>query len=170
MRMNSDCYQLQENQRKNDPLTVKTPPPCLGCPSPLLASLAENIPPANHPPPLRQRFPCSPCPCPCINSPAARAKSSRASRAKTPQTLAAQGFPVNAEKVQFPAFTAAKVGRTWALYVRDHAQGCRASPGRRCPNSCECRARCPPGACLPPVPLHPSGHAPKRAACARPPI
>ena len=29
MGMISDCYQLQENQRKNDPLTVKTPPPAL---------------------------------------------------------------------------------------------------------------------------------------------
>ena len=32
MGMISDCYQLQENQRKNGPLTVKTPPPCTGSP------------------------------------------------------------------------------------------------------------------------------------------
>lgn len=30
MGMISDCYQLQENQRKNDPLTVETPPPPAG--------------------------------------------------------------------------------------------------------------------------------------------
>lgn len=33
MGMISDCYQLQENQRKNDPLTVKTPPPLHWFPS-----------------------------------------------------------------------------------------------------------------------------------------
>lgn len=33
MGMISDCYQLQENQRKNGPLAVKTPsPPCTGSP------------------------------------------------------------------------------------------------------------------------------------------
>ena len=33
MGMISDCYQLQENQRKNDPLTVKTPSPLHWFPS-----------------------------------------------------------------------------------------------------------------------------------------
>ena len=31
--MISDCYQLQENQRKNGPLAVKTPSPLHGLPS-----------------------------------------------------------------------------------------------------------------------------------------
>ena len=64
--MISDCYQLQENQRKNDPLTVKTPPP------PAWAARLPCWPAVRRPYARRslahfaQRLPCflSPAPCP----------------------------------------------------------------------------------------------------------
>ena len=42
------------------------------------------------------------------------ATGAKTSRAQAPQTLATQGFPANAEKVQKPAFTAAKMGQDQA--------------------------------------------------------
>ena len=82
MGMISDCYQLQENQRKNDPLTVKTPSPLHWFPSclvdagrqvvgalspadPPAASLPSSGPPAMLPDTgaksSRARSPAKPC-------------------------------------------------------------------------------------------------------------
>ena len=79
--MISDCYQLQENQRKNGPLAVKTPPP------PAWAARLPCWPAVRRPYPRRSLAPSRaalplltiprPMPCP-VQLPAARANSSRA--------------------------------------------------------------------------------------------
>ena len=108
--MISDCDELQENQRKNGPLTVKTPsPPCTGSPPAwrmqggvwlahflrLILRRRRSLPPAL---PL-SRLPLR-----------GRSQAGR----KAPQSLARQRLRANAEKVQKPAFTAAKVGQDQA--------------------------------------------------------
>lgn len=109
MGMISDCYQLPPLVEIGNSTAVKTPPPLPVYPSPLLASRAEDMPPANSRP-LCAASPLPPiprpCPCPFTNSPpSVRSPAGQ----EAPQTLAAQGFPANAEKVQIPAFTRAKV-------------------------------------------------------------
>ena len=106
--MISDCYQLQENQRKNGPLTVKTPPPLHWFPSCLVDAgrqVVGALSPAD--PPAAALPSSSPPP---VTLPAGRSPAGQ----EAPQTLAAQGFPANAEKVQKPAFTAAKMGQDQA--------------------------------------------------------
>ena len=109
--MISDCYQLQENQRKNGPLTVKTPSPLHWFPSCLVDAgrqVVGALSPAD--PPAAALPSSSPPP---VTLPAGRSPAGQ----EAPQTLAAQGFPANAEKVQIPAFTEAKTGRRWCRWA-----------------------------------------------------
>ena len=62
--MISDCYQLQENQRKNDPLTVKTPSPLSGLSVSPAGLSCGGYAPGEFSPRLAQRFPCSLSPAP----------------------------------------------------------------------------------------------------------
>ena len=99
------------------------------------------------------------------------ATGAKSSRAQVPQSLARQRLRANAEKVQIPAFIAAKVRQIDRGSSRDHgqdqAQGGEVSPGR----SGRSGRRCDKGLpwCRPPALLPYSGHAPKRAAGAAPP-
>ena len=109
--MISDCYQLQENQRKNDPLTVKTPPPCTGSP-PATADagrqVAGTLSPAD--PPAAALSSSGPPP---VTLPAGRIQAG----CKAPQSLARQRLPANAEKVQIPALTEGQTGRRWCRWA-----------------------------------------------------
>ena len=103
MGMISDCYQLQENQRKNDPLTVKTPSPLHWFPSCLVDAgrqVAGALSPAD--PPAAALPSSSP---PSVTLPAGRIQTG----CKAPQSLARQRLPANAEKVQIPALTEGQV-------------------------------------------------------------
>lgn len=92
--MISDCYQLQENQRKNGPLAVKTPPP------PAWAARLPCWPAVRRPYPRRSLAPSRaalplltiprPMPCP-VQLPAARANSSRARSPANPCASTAPG-------------------------------------------------------------------------------
>ena len=97
------------------------------------------------------------------------ATGAKSSRAQAPQTLAAQGFLANAEKVQFPALTAAKMGPFMAGIKRRAAK----FPPVEVGEVGEGVARGSPGTVLlpscPPALLPYSGHTPKRAAGAAPP-
>lgn len=110
--MISDCDELQKNQAQNDPLTVKTPPPCTGSPPAWWiqggrwrAHCLRLI--------LRRRRSLPPAPMPCFpirgRSPAGQ---------EAPKSLAAQGFLANAEKVQIPALTEGQAGRRWRRWAR----------------------------------------------------
>lgn len=127
MGMISDCYQLQENQRKNGPLAVKTPSPPAGAdrlpcwpavrrtyPRRSLAPL-RSVSPSTYPPP-------SPLPLPQF--PAVRAKSSRA---RSPAKPCASTAPGECRK---GTETSIHGGEGMALYGRDQAQGGEVSPGR----------------------------------------
>ena len=112
MGMISDCYQLQENQRKNDPLTVKTPSPLHWFPSCLVDAgrqVAGALSPADPP---AASLPSSGPPLLCFPL-WGRIQAGP----KVPQSLAAQGFRANAEKVQKPAFTAATAWRRWCRWA-----------------------------------------------------
>lgn len=131
MGMISDCYQLQENQRKNDHLAVKTPPPPAGAdrlpcwpavrrtyPRRSLAPL-RSVSPSTYPPPL---------PLPLPQFPAVRAKSSRA---RSPAKPCASTAPGECRKGTISSIHG---GEGRAVACRDHgqdqAQGGEVSPGR----------------------------------------
>ena len=105
MGMISDCYQLQENQRKNGHLAVKTPSPLHWFPSCLVDAgrqVAGALSPADPPAAALPSSGPPPAMLPAMGS--------NSSRAQVPQTLAAQCFLANAEKVQIPAFTRRRRG------------------------------------------------------------
>ena len=104
MGMISDCDELQKNQAQNDPLTVKTPSPLHWFPSCLVDAgrqVAGALSPADPPAAALPSSGPPPAMLPAMGS--------NSSRAQVPQSLAPQGFLANAEKVQIPAFTRAKV-------------------------------------------------------------
>lgn len=130
MGMISDCYQLQENQRKNGPLAVKTPsPPALSIRLPCWPAV-RRIRPRRSLSPSRAASPYHlprPMPCPCTNfPPSVRSPAGQ----EVPQTLAAQGSPANAEKVQIPALTEGQTGRRWCRWAGSCAGHAGVSPGR----------------------------------------
>lgn len=109
--MISDCYQLQENQRKNDPLAVKTPSPLHWFPSCLVDAGRQVVGALSPADPPAAALPSSGPP--PVTLPAGRIQAG----CKAPQSLARQRLRANAEKVQFPAFTAAKMGRRWCPWA-----------------------------------------------------
>ena len=150
MGMISDCYQLQENQRKNDPLTVKTPsPPCTGSPPAWWMQGGR----------LRAH---------CLRLILRRRRS-------LPPALPLSRFPLGEFKQGAKPRKALRVNGSRRMPKRYNFQHSRmrrwgaGGAGGRDQAGREDGATGSPGASRPPALLPYSGHAPKRAAGAAPP-
>lgn len=158
MGMNSDCYQLRRMAIFGKSGTVKTPSPLHGLPS-CLADAGRQVVDALSPadPPAAALPSSGPPP---AMLPAGRIQAG----CKAPQSLARQRLPANAEKVQKPAFTAAKAGQDQAGIMGRIKRRAAKFPPVEVGEVGEGVARGSPGAVLLPFCPTPAMHQ-YRAAC-----